>query len=352
MKILLLILLIPLYAIQILAQNVDEGRFIAPGDTIEVSERDLNEALQEIAREVQINELQRMVAEMAIHQQTVVPDAGLRYEERFERLERLLFGMARRLGYTPSETDRRNLIVMPDGSTAMPYSVYPVTDDDPILMRQISLLQEQIVLLEQQMSDGSEGEESEEVAADNIALRLQAMRSEMQRLQQERTAKAELLVVENHRADSLFRSFLTEEPLSTGVDPAKVIRTTDSEFKESAGNIEDTESLRGTLISLYRRQLFFTVASYDLTSESESTLEEVVALLQKHPELKVLLTGYASPEGNRDYNLQLSRRRAESAASYLQRKGIANDRIQVNPEGVDKISDMKTYGRRVNVRVF
>jgi outer membrane protein OmpA-like peptidoglycan-associated protein len=322
------------------------------GDTIEVSERELQEALQEIARAVQLNELQRMVAEMAAQQQLTTPANDRRYEERFDRLERLLFGMAGRLGYTPSTMERQNLIVMPDGSTVIPYPVYPETGDDPALIRQINLLQEQIALLEKQISGGTEGEEIEGVASDNIAQRLQSMRTEMQRLQQERLTKSELMAVENHRADSIFRSFLAEQSLSVVVEPADDVSKTDSELQESAKYIVDAENLRGTLISLYRRQLFFSVASYDLTSESKITLEEVAVLLQKHPELNVLLTGYASPEGNRNYNHQLSRRRAENAASSLRQRGIDNDRIHVNPEGVDETSDMRTYGRRVDVRVF
>ena len=322
------------------------------GDTIEVSERELQEALQEIARAVQLNELQRMVAEMAAQQQLTTPANDRRYEERFDRLERLLFGMAGRLGYTPSTMERQNLIVMPDGSTVIPYPVYPETGDDPALIRQINLLQEQIALLEKQISGGTEGEEIEGVASDNIAQRLQSMRTEMQRLQQERLTKSELMAVENHRADSIFRSFLAEQSLSVVVEPADDVSKTDSELQESAKYIVDAQNLRGTLISLYRRQLFFSVASYDLNSESKIELEEVAVLLQKHPELNVLLTGYASPEGNRNYNHQLSRRRAENAASSLRQRGIDNDRIHVNPEGVDETSDMRTYGRRVDVRVF
>lgn len=373
-KILILMLLLPLAAMK--AQSVgtqqrDEAAVssrpamsLVPatrvsrttaGDTIEVSERELNEALREIARAVQLNELQRMVAEMAAQQQLPAPATERRYEERFDRLERLLAGMAGRMGYSPAATERRNLIVMPDGSTAVPYPVYPVQGDDPALIRQIELLQEQIALLEQQISGERKGDEGGEAAADNTALRLQAMRTEMQRLQQERTARSELLAVENRRADSLLQAFLAEQPLTAeGSAPARQ-RSAAAEAsltRPSAENIKDAERLRGTLIALYQRQLFFTVASSDLTGESVSALEEVAALLQHQPELNVLLTGYASPEGNRDYNLRLSRRRAVTAASYLRRKGIVNDRIHVNPEGVDETSDMRTYGRRVDIGVF
>lgn len=315
------------------------------GDSIEVSERELQAALQEIARAVQLNELQRMVAEMAAKRQLGAPAAERRYEERFDRLERLLYGMAGRLGYTPNATERRNLIVMPDGSSAVPYPVYPAVAAQPA---EDTLLQRQIVLLEQQIADASEGGSPETAATEHNALRLQSLRDEMQRLQQERAEKSRILAVENQRADSLFRAFLAEEQVAASSEPAAGGTT-------PAGLSEETKSdgkgLSEMLAALYQRQLFFAVASSKLSSEAVGALEEVAALLKHQAALKVSLTGYASPEGNRDYNRRLSKQRAEAAAAFLREQGIATDRIRVVPEGVDSRSEMKSYGRRVDVSV-
>ena len=322
------------------------------GDSIEVSERELQAALQEIARAVQLNELQRMVAEMAAERQLGAPAAERRYEERFDRLERLLYGMAGRLGYTPNATERRNLIVMPDGSNAVPYPVYPAVTaqpaEDPVLLRQMELLQEQIVLLEQQIADGDVSGGAEPAATKPNALRLQSLRDEMQRLQQERAEQSRLLAVENRRADSLFRAFLAEEQVAAAGDTAAG-GTTPAGLSEETEN--DEEGIREMLAALYQRQIFFPVASDKLSSEAVGVLEAVAALLKRQAALKVSLTGYASPEGNRDYNLRLSKQRAEAAAAFLRGQGIATDRIRVVPEGVDSRSEMQSYGRRVDVSV-
>ena len=323
------------------------------GDTIEVSERELQEALQEIARAVQLNELQRMVAEMAAQQQLGAPVTEQHFEERFDRLERLLFGMAGRLGYTPSVTERRNLIVMPDGSSAVPYPVYPAVAaqpaEDPLLLRQMELLQQQIVLLEQQIADASEGGSPETTATEHNALRLQSLRDEMQRLQQERAEQSRILAVENQRADSLFRAFLAEEQVAASGEPAAGGATPTVLSEETKS---DEEGFSDMMAALYQRQLFFPVASDKLSAEAEGALEEVAALLKNQPTLRVSLTGYASPEGERDYNWSLSKQRAEAAAAFLQGKGITSDRIRVISEGVDEQSEMKSYGRRVDVRVL
>lgn len=81
-------------------------------------------------------------------------------------------------------------------------------------------------------------------------------------------------------------------------------------------------------------------------------LKEVASLLQTHPTLQVSLKGYASREGNRDYNRRLSQRRAAAAADYLRRLGVDTARIRVISEGVDDAPDMLTYGRRVDIGVF
>lgn len=322
------------------------------GDSIEVSERELQAALQEIARAVQLNELQRMVAEMAAQQQLGAPAAEQRYEERFDRLERLLYGMAGRLGYTPSVTERRNLIVMPDGNSAVPYPVYPAVAaqpaEDPLLQRQVELLQQQIVLLEQQIADAGEGGSPETTATEHNALRLQSLRDEMQRLQQVRAEQSRILAVENQRADSLFRAFLAEEQVAASAEPAAGGATPTVLSEETQS---DEEGFSDMLAALYQRQLFFPVATDKLSTEAEGALVEVAALLKQQPALKVSLTGYASPEGNRDYNRRLSKQRAAAAAAFLREQGIATDRIRVIPEGVDRQSEMKSYGRRVDVRI-
>lgn len=323
------------------------------GDTIEVSERALQEALQEIARAVQLNELQQMVAEMvAQQQQLTAPAVDQRYEERFDRLERLLYGLAGRLGYAPSSTERRNLIVMQDGSTAVPYPVYPAVTPQPTeetaLLRQMELLQEQIILLEQRSGEESDGVVAGTggTAGEKSAQRLQSLRAEMQRLQQERADRIEMMAVKNNRADSLLTAFMTDPPVAAGTSGGDLAH--DSSSAERA----DGEQLLKTLAAHYRRQLFFAVDSRKLNVEAEHALEEVAALLRDHPTVRVSLTGYASPEGDRDYNRRLARQRAEAAAAYLEGRAIAADRLRVSSEGVDDVTDMRSYGRRVDVRVF
>ena len=49
---------------------------------------------------------------------------------------------------------------------------------------------------------------------------------------------------------------------------------------------------------------------------------------------KVIISGYASPEGSEKYNLELSRRRALSVKEYLEKKGVKVLKIKAFGEGL------------------
>jgi len=60
-------------------------------------------------------------------------------------------------------------------------------------------------------------------------------------------------------------------------------------------------------------------------------LDDIAAFMKKNPEVKVQIVGHTSSEGEDAYNLDLSRRRAETIRAYLAGKGISAERMQ--PEG-------------------
>ena len=64
-------------------------------------------------------------------------------------------------------------------------------------------------------------------------------------------------------------------------------------------------------------------------------IDEMVTMLQAHPELSILLEGYASAVGSAAYNNVLSMERAVAVAQILNAKGIGNERILTAFKGVD-----------------
>ena len=79
-------------------------------------------------------------------------------------------------------------------------------------------------------------------------------------------------------------------------------------------------------------------------------IDEMVTMLQAHPELSILLEGYASAVGSAAYNNVLSMERAVAVAQILNTKGIGNERILTAFKGVDPQAT-PAQARRVELRV-
>ena len=79
-------------------------------------------------------------------------------------------------------------------------------------------------------------------------------------------------------------------------------------------------------------------------------IDEMVTMLQAHPELSILLEGYASAVGSAAYNNVLSMERAVSVAQILNAKGIGNERILTAFKGIDPQAT-PAQARRVELRV-
>lgn len=80
-------------------------------------------------------------------------------------------------------------------------------------------------------------------------------------------------------------------------------------------------------------------------------VDEMVTMLQAHPELSILLEGYASAVGSATYNNVLSMERAVAVAQILNAKGIGNERILTAFKGIDPQAT-PAQARRVELRVI
>lgn len=100
--------------------------------------------------------------------------------------------------------------------------------------------------------------------------------------------------------------------------------------------------------------IYFDSGSDKLKPESDEALGEIASLMKSRAELKLLVVGHTDNQGNMDYNMDLSRRRAASVVAALAEKfGIAGDRL--TPAGVGFLSPVASNrgdeGRAQNRRV-
>jgi OOP family OmpA-OmpF porin len=97
----------------------------------------------------------------------------------------------------------------------------------------------------------------------------------------------------------------------------------------------------------------FETSSARLLDESRAVLDETAATLLKHPEITAEVGGHSDITGPREFNLRLSRQRAETVREYLISKGVAADRLTAAGYGPDHpVADNATAeGRAANRRV-
>jgi outer membrane protein OmpA-like peptidoglycan-associated protein/tetratricopeptide (TPR) repeat protein len=100
------------------------------------------------------------------------------------------------------------------------------------------------------------------------------------------------------------------------------------------------------------KNIFFETDSYVLKSESEVELHKIVHFLQINPSVKIELIGYTDNQGTQEYNLNLSKKRAEAVQQYLIQSGIDANRVTSSGKGMeDPVTTNETEeGRAQNRR--
>ncbi|MDP9139486.1 MAG: OmpA family protein [Pseudomonadota bacterium] len=97
-----------------------------------------------------------------------------------------------------------------------------------------------------------------------------------------------------------------------------------------------------------------------LTSTAQSTLDNAAStineLAEQHPSLKVKVDGHTDWVGTDGYNQALGERRANAVKQYLERKGVATDRIDTTsygeskPVATNETDEGRALNRRAEVR--
>lgn len=99
--------------------------------------------------------------------------------------------------------------------------------------------------------------------------------------------------------------------------------------------------------------ILFPYNSDQLVPAGRSNLQALARSLQQYPGSEVLIVGHTDSTGSDEYNMGLSLRRAESAASYLSAQGVARSRIRTSGRGETEpiASNESESGRQQNRRV-
>lgn len=78
---------------------------------------------------------------------------------------------------------------------------------------------------------------------------------------------------------------------------------------------------------LVRKYIHYETGSYLISKENRQYINAIVRVLKDNPEFMLKVNSHADANGNDEFNLALSVKRANEIKAYLQKKGIAPDRI-------------------------
>ena len=104
--------------------------------------------------------------------------------------------------------------------------------------------------------------------------------------------------------------------------------------------------------------LLFDVNKASLKQASMDNLQNLARILNKYEDTNILLEGHTDSDGSEEYNLQLSRSRANSVANYLQNLNVNPTRFTImgygesQPVASNETVEGKQMNRRVEVAIF
>lgn len=82
-----------------------------------------------------------------------------------------------------------------------------------------------------------------------------------------------------------------------------------------------------TNVEIVLENIYYDFDKWDIRLDAEPTLDTLAMLLKDNPVLNIELSSHTDCRGGKEYNLELSQKRAEAAIQHLIKKGINPDRL-------------------------
>ena len=154
--------------------------------------------------------------------------------------------------------------------------------------------------------------------------------------------------------------------LNRGSEYAFYVSKTGYLFKSLSFSVQDSTSsvdLEIPLESIEKdraeilNNIFFKTGAYDLDEKSKVELDKLVDFLNQNKTLKIEISGHTDDIGSDKENLELSKRRAQSVLYYLQKTGIAAERLlakgfgETKPVAINDSDENRQKNRRIEWKI-
>ncbi len=99
--------------------------------------------------------------------------------------------------------------------------------------------------------------------------------------------------------------------------------------------------------------VYFDTNKFNINSASATTLNKLAGIFKEYSDTNILVEGHTDSTGPDDYNMTLSKQRAQSVTTYLSGQGISTGRFTTNwyGENQPKYDNTTVDGRAKNRRV-
>jgi outer membrane protein OmpA-like peptidoglycan-associated protein len=182
--------------------------------------------------------------------------------------------------------------------------------------------------------------------------------AEQARLQAERArteAEARLREAQAERADALRkaqRAAQLQQLEKQHAAEQQGLRAELRTLESQVAALQTKETERGMVLTLGADVLFDTGQS-TLKAGARRALDNVARLMQRRPELSIVVEGFTDSVGGDDFNRSLSQRRAQAVKRALVQEGIEAGRIATRGmgESFPVASNSSAAGRQLNRRV-
>ena len=145
-----------------------------------------------------------------------------------------------------------------------------------------------------------------------------------------------------------------------GAAGAVIGRRMDQQAAELDRELEgaDVERVGEGIAVTFESGILFPFDSDAILPAGRENLRSLAQSLQQYPGTEVLIVGHTDSRGTDEYNMALSRRRAEAARQFLITQGVPSGDIRVEGRGeLEPIADNSTeagmqQNRRVEIAIF
>ncbi|WP_378174201.1 OmpA family protein [Aquimarina sp. SS2-1] len=99
--------------------------------------------------------------------------------------------------------------------------------------------------------------------------------------------------------------------------------------------------------------VYFETNKYNINTKSRENLNKLVNVFKEYPDTNIIVEGHTDSSGDDAYNMELSKKRANSVTSFLISQGIDKDRLTTyyHGETMPKYDNSTAEGRAKNRRV-